>query len=157
VLAALSALAGLTACTPAARPLTAVRMLGNLPTVLLAACSDFQIDSISLYPDSGDATVAAGGPDRRLERSGSEVPADLPIFGSPPPGWVVASGRLTALAPGQKYGLAGYAHARPTVPITFTAEDLAALGAGEVLVGKRPGSHQKVTEREFRKRAKDSC
>jgi len=155
--AALATLAGLAACRPAAKPLAAVRLDGGQPTVLLATCPDFQIDAISVYVESGSATAAASGPGRRLERTGPQAPDRMPLLGQPPAGWSASDSSLTALAPGQAYGLTAYAHAQPTLTITFTAEELAALGVGEVLVGKQPSSHEKVTEKEFRKRAEDSC
>ncbi|MEW2427323.1 hypothetical protein AB0877_04840 [Micromonospora sp. NPDC047644] len=51
--------------------------------------------------------------------------------------------RLTTLAADQPYGLAAYDNARPTVPITFTAADLAELGPDEVLVGKHRAATRK--------------
>jgi hypothetical protein len=156
-LAVLVTLAGLAACSPAAKPLSALRLDSDRPTVLLAGCPDFQIDSLSVYPNGGSATAPASGPSRRLERTGSEVPDSMPLFGTPPAGWSVSDDGLTALAPGEAYGFTAYAQAQRTVTITFTPEDLAALGAGEVLIGKQPSSHEKVTEKEFRERAKDSC
>lgn len=156
-LAVLATLAGVAGCSPPAKPLVALRLDGGRPTVLLATCPGFRIDTLSLYSNSGSATVAAGGPNRWLERTGPGVPDSMPLFGTPPAGWSVSNGGLTALTPGQAYGLTGYAHARPTLTITFTAEDLAALGAAEVLLGKQPSSHEKVTEQQFRKRSEESC
>ncbi len=148
---------GLAGCSPAALPLTAVRAAGGEPVVLLAGCADFQIDSISLYTTTRDVTASVDGPDRRLRRTGTQVPESMPLFGPPPAGWEVTDDRLTALAADQPYGLAAYGDGGKTVPITFTAADLAELGPDEVLVGKTPSSHKKVTEREYRKRAKNAC
>ncbi|WP_089006592.1 hypothetical protein [Micromonospora viridifaciens] len=99
-------------------------------------------------------TAVVDGPDRKLRRTGTQVPESMPLFGPPPDGWEVTDDRLTALAADQPYGLAAYDNARPTVGITA---DLAGLGPDEVLVGKTPSSYKKVTEREYRKRAKDVC
>ncbi|SCE79624.1 hypothetical protein GA0074695_1189 [Micromonospora viridifaciens] len=148
---------GLAGCTPADRPLIAVRAADGEPAVLLAGCSDFQIDSISLLTTSRDVTALVDGPDRELRRTGTQVPESMPLFGPPPTGWEVTDDRLTALTADQPYGLAAYSNGRPTVPITFTAADLAELGPDEVLVGKTLSSHEKVTEREYRKRAKNAC
>jgi len=154
---ALALLTALGACTPAARPLTAVRVVGGQVTVLVATCTDFQLDTVSLYTDNSGSTGPALGPQRRLVRTGTDVPDSLQIFEAPPSGWSVAEAVLTALTPKQLYGLGGYAQAKSTVPIVFTAEDLAALGGDEVLVGRAPSSHEKVTEKKFRERAKKSC
>jgi hypothetical protein len=156
-LVALVALSGLAACGPADRPVTAVRAVDGEPVVLLAGCSDFQIDRVSLYPSSVDAPVPDGSPDRTLDRTGTTVPESMPLFGDPPSGWTADDGRLTALAAGQAYSVSAYADGGSAVPITFTAADLAALGPDEVLVGKKPSSHKKVTEREFHKQAKKAC
>jgi hypothetical protein len=156
-LVVLAALPGLAACTPADLPLTAVRVTGSKPVVLLASCADFEIDRISVYTTSRDATASVDGPDWKVERTGAEVPESMPLFGEPPAGWTVVDDGLAALAADQPYGLSAYDNGRGTVPITFTGADLATLGPGEVLIGKTPSSHEKVTEEEFRKRAKDAC
>jgi hypothetical protein len=153
----LAALPLLASCTPAERTLTAVRAVNGEPVVLIAGCADFQIDSITVHPTSKSVTASASGPERELKRSGSATAESLPLFGAPPAGWTVVDGGLTALVEGQAYGLAAYANGKHTVPIGFTATDLATLGAGEVLVGDPPSGHEKVTEKEFQKRAEDAC
>jgi len=153
----LAALPGLAACTPADRGLTAVRAAGGRPVVLLAGCADFEIDTVSVYTSSRDVTASVDGPDWEVQRTGVGVPDAMPLLGEPPRGWKVVDDSLAALAADQLYGLSAYADAHGTVPITFTDADLAALGPGEVLIGKTPSSHEKVTEQEFRKRAEDAC
>ena len=148
---------GLAGCTPAALPLTAVRAAGGEPVILLAGCADFEIDWISLYTTSRNVTALVDGPDRKLRRTGTQVPESMPLFGPPPAGWEVTDDRLTALAADQLYGLSAFGDGGKAVPITFRAADLAGLGPDEVLVGKTPSSHKKVTERDYRKRAKDAC
>jgi hypothetical protein len=156
-LVVLTALSGLTACSPRDLPLTAIRAVDGQPVLLLAGCPDLQIDSVSVYPESVDAPVPDGSPTRELDRTGPAVPESMPLFGDPPPGWTADDGKLTALAAGQAYGLMARADNRKAVPIVFTDADLAALGPDEVLVGKSPSSHKKVTEQEFRKQAKKAC
>jgi hypothetical protein len=152
VLVALAALPGLAACSPGDRALIAVGTAGGEPVVLLAGCDDFQIDSVTVYTQNDEAS-----PRRDLSRTGSELPGSMPLFGDPVPGWKVTGDQLTGLSASGSYGLAAYDGASRAVPIGFEAADLATLGAGEVLVGKPPGGHEKVTEREFRKRAEDDC
>lgn len=156
-LVALIAVSGLAACTPAARPMTAVRLVDGEPVVLLAGCADFQIDSVSVYAASGNSASAAPGHDRDIERTGDVVPESMPLFGDPPAGWRVTDKRLTALAPGQRYHLSAWGGTRKTVVITFADSDLAALGPDEVLVGKTPSTHKKTTEKKFREHAEDDC
>jgi hypothetical protein len=156
-LVVLAALPGLAACTPADLPMTAVRAAAGGPVVLLASCADFEIDRVSVYTSSRDVTASVDGPGWEAERTGGGVPDAMPLLGEPPAGWKVVDDSLAALTPDQPYGLSANDNGRRTVPITFTDADLAALGPGEVLVGKTPSSHEKVTEQEFRKRAKDAC
>ncbi|MFI5496097.1 hypothetical protein [Actinoplanes sp. NPDC051859] len=157
VLMVLAALPGLSACTPEAKPLTAIRAVDGEPVILLAGCPDFQIDSVSVYTESGDPTVAVDGPDRVLRRNGAPLPESLSLFGASPAGWTVTDERLTELAAGKSYGLSAFGDGGNVVPVTFTAADLAALGPGDVLIGKTPSSHEKVTEKEFRRQATEAC
>ncbi|MEU4161102.1 hypothetical protein [Actinoplanes sp. NPDC026670] len=155
---ALAALAGLAACTPADRPLLALRTAGGEPVMLIVSCDDFRIGRIYLYPLGDNPAVAVDGPERELERTGSAVPDSMPLFGEPPAGWAVTDDRLTALAPAQRYSLfAGTPDGDDTVPIAFTDADLAGLGPDEVLVGKAPISHQRMTEQEFREQGEKDC
>jgi hypothetical protein len=156
-LVVLAALPGLAGCGPPSRPLTAIRARDGQPVVLLAGCADFKIDDVSIVPESGDSTAVDNGPYRALNRTGSVVPDSMIFFDQPPAGWSVSQGVLTELAPDKTYNLMAYARADQTVPITFTSADLNALGPDEVLIGKLPGGHRKVTESDFRRRAKDSC
>jgi hypothetical protein len=156
-LVVLAALPGLAACGPPDRPLTALTVAGGAPVVLLAGCDDFTVDSLTVYTRGRNPTVAADGPNRQLDRTGSTTPQSVPLFGDPPAGWQVTDDRLTELAADQSYGLSAFSKGRNTVPIGFTAADLTALAPGEVLVGKVPSSNEKVTEKEFRKRAKKAC
>jgi len=156
-LVVLAALPGLAGCTPADLPMTAVRADGGHPVALLAGCSDFTIDRISVYTSTRDVTATVDGPNWKVESTGDQAPEVMPLLGEPPAGWKVIEDGLGQFAGDQPYGLMAYDNARGTVPITFTGADLTALGAGEVLVGKAPSSHEKMTESEFRKRAKDAC
>lgn len=153
VLAALPLLSG---CTPALRVLIAVRAVDGEPVALLLSCPDFQIDDVSVYTVHRSVTATENGPDRILQRTGPTVPSALKLFGPPPSGWKVVVDDLTALEPGQSYGLGAGASGRSAESVTFTAEDLAALAPDEVLAGD-PRSHEKMTEREFRDGAEDEC
>ncbi|SCE65723.1 hypothetical protein [Micromonospora chokoriensis] len=56
VLVTLAALAGLTACSPAAKPVLALRVADGQPALVIAECADFTADRISVY--TVDATPA---------------------------------------------------------------------------------------------------
>jgi hypothetical protein len=154
----LTALPGLAACTPAARPLVAVRAVDGRPTALLAVCDDFRIDAVRIYPNSREASASPATGQRRLERVGSSVPESLDLFGPAPAGWSAAVTELSAMEPGQTYTLAASDQGvqAQAVPL-FTLADLTALGPDEVLVRGDHLDHKKTTEKDFRDHAADSC
>ena len=150
--AALALLSPLAGCTPADRPVTALRLVDGRPTLLIESCPDFRVDSVSVYPDPGADAV-----EWEIDADGTPADsAEIPLLTSPP-GWSVRQRTLTSLAPGTEYGLSAFADADRTVPIHFTLADLEALGPDEVLVGERPSGSKVVSEADFREKAGDSC
>jgi hypothetical protein len=148
-LAALTTL--LAACTPADRPVTALRYLNNRP-VLLIACPTMTPDRISMYNSSGSPmiswTINRGATDTPL-------PAEVTLLETPP-GWAVSKQSLTVLQPGVEYSVAVSGRSN-AVPITFTLGELAALRSGQVLIGEVAPQRNAVRESQFRATARDAC
>jgi hypothetical protein len=152
VLAALALLSPLAACTPADQPVTALRLVDGRPTLLVLACPNFNVDSVSVYPGSG-----ADAFEWEINADGEPAnAAEIPLLTSPE-GWSVREASLTALTPGTEYGVSAFDDARRAVPIHFTLADLEALGPDDVLVGERPSGSKVVSEADFREKAGDSC
>jgi hypothetical protein len=162
-LVVLAALPGLASCSPAARPLIALRAVDGRPTILMASCDDFRIRSISVFPDSAGPTASVSTDRRRLERvdsppAANAEPESLDLFGAPPAGWTTAEAGLTGFTAGQSYTVAAYDRGRPAESVSlFTLADLSALGPDQVLVGDDRADHKATTEKEFRRKAADSC
>jgi hypothetical protein len=152
-LAALATLACLPACTPPEKAVTALRLVDGHPTLLILSCSDFQIDSVSVYQDDDSVSPR---PVWRIRREGGPVPGQLRLLQTPA-GWSATEESLSTLRPGTEYGIAAFAEARPAVPINFTLAELDALGPDQVLVGKSASRREAVSESAFRKKAKRSC
>lgn len=155
-LGVLAMLGTLSACTPADRPLTALRYVDGRPTLLVVACPDFQLDSLAVYPDGGPAASASTIEWQILRESGAP-PDQITLLGPPPTGWAAKQTSLTAFTPGQEYGVSAFDGADSAVPIHFTLADLEALAPGQVLVGKPASKRKAVSESTFRDDAGDSC
>jgi len=154
-LVALAALATLAGCSPADKPVTALRLVDGRPTLLIAACDAAEIDSVSVYAATGGATITAAWRARDPGSAGPP-PAEVTLLEAPP-GWSVSDSSLTAFAPGAAYTTAAYGSPGNAYPIDFTLERLGALGPGEVLAGEGHDEATAMSEGDFRARAKDSC
>jgi hypothetical protein len=154
VLCLLATLGTLSACTPADKPLTALRNVDGRPTLLVLSCPDFELDSLSVYPDPAGTGAAT---EWEIDRAGGAVPESITLL-EPPPGWTATQTTLTALDPAAGYSVSGFDDgADSTVPIHFTLADLTALAPDQVLIGKPASRREAVSEKEFREDAKDSC
>jgi hypothetical protein len=141
----------LTACTPAPKPVTALRYVNNRP-ILLIACPTINSGRISLYVDDDSPSAAW-----RIDREATDVPlpTEVTLFETPP-GWTVSEQSLTTLQPGVGYSVAMRGRSNST-PIRFTIANLAALRTGQVLVGKPTGPAKAVRESQFRATARNAC
>ncbi|TQJ20723.1 hypothetical protein FBZ33_0926 [Micromonospora sp. A202] len=151
VLVTLAALAGLTACSPADKPVIALRVVDGQPALVLAECADFTADRISVYT-IGVTPAASWTIDRD---SGSEV-TSLTLLETPPD-WHPAEQTLVAFDPNIEYSVAAYGNPRNAVPVRFTLAEVTGLGPEKVLVGGSAGKRKAVTETAFRDRAKKTC
>jgi hypothetical protein len=149
--AALLAAGLLAGCTPANKPVTALRWV-NGHAVLLIACPTMPSDRISVYLNSGSPSTA-WTIDRAAQAGG--LPGQVTLFEAPG-GWTVSDGSLTALQPGVRYDVWVLGHAK-SVPITFTVADLTALAGDQVLVGEPASRSKVVSESTFRADAKKAC
>jgi hypothetical protein len=148
-LAALTTL--LAACTPADKPVTALRYVNNRP-ILLIACPTMYPHRISLFTEGASPAAAW-----RIDRDATDVPLPTEVtLLDTPPGWTASEQSLTALQPDAVYAVALYG--RPNaVPITFTLDELAALRSGQVLIGEVASQRKAVSESKFRATAKHAC
>ncbi len=78
VLAALLAPLGLTGCSPAPLPITAVRAVDGRPVVLIAACAKFDPDRVSAFAE-------AGSPNQRwaVSRDGGSAAGEVRLLRYP--------------------------------------------------------------------------
>ncbi|MGC4876501.1 hypothetical protein ACLQ26_09615 [Micromonospora sp. DT43] len=151
ILVVLAALAGLSACSPADKPVLAVRAVDGQPVLLLAECAVFTADRISVY--TIDVTPAASW---TVDRDGGAAVAGVTVF-ELPSGWTIDEQTLVAFDSATEYSAAAYGTERNAVPVHFTLGELTGLAPGEVLVGEAAGKRKAVTEAAFRKRAKKVC
>jgi hypothetical protein len=148
-LAALTTL--LAACTPADKPVTALRYGNNHP-VLIIACPTIYPDRISLYTKG--ASPSAGW---TIDRDATDTPLPTEVtLLETPPGWTASEHSLTALRPGAVYAVALFDRSN-AVPITFTLDELAALRSGQVLIGEVASQRKAVRESKFRTTARNAC
>jgi hypothetical protein len=144
VLAA-STTVGLAACSPKAPQVTALRAVDGQPVLLIAACDGFDVARISVFPEETSSAEKW-----TVNRGTGAAPDEVPLLHAPQ-GWTAESGTLPALRPRTEYSVAAYGEqARPAVPIRFTVEQVAGLGAGEVLIGRPSGGGKAVSESKFR-------
>jgi hypothetical protein len=159
---ALAAVATLPACTPAERPVTALRLVDGHPTLVIESCPDFHVDGVRVFttdpsPAPGGVSSAAATRQRWVaDRTGGSVPGELRLLEASP-GWSVSERSLTAFAPGKEYVAWAFDQAAAAVSINFTLAELAALGPDDVLVGRPSSKRAAVSESRFREEAKESC
>ena len=111
-LVTLAALAGLSACSPADKPVLAVRAVDGQPALLLAECSVFTADRISVY--TIDVTPAASW---TVDRDGGAEVAGVTVL-ELPPGWTIDEQTLAAFDSATEYSAAAYGAQRDAIPFT---------------------------------------
>jgi hypothetical protein len=154
VLATLATLAG---CSPAAKPVTALRLVDGHPTLLVAKCDDANIDAVSVFTgDGATITEAWRARDPRLPAETGAPPDEIRLLEAPS-GWSVSDDSLTTFAPGVDYTATAYGSPGDAFPIDFTLEKLAALDPGQVLAGESNNEATAMSEKDFRDNAEDAC
>ncbi|MEU1399953.1 hypothetical protein ABZ403_28290 [Micromonospora zamorensis] len=151
VLVTLAALAGLAACTPADKPLTAIRVVNGQPVLVVAECAVFTATRIAVFTED-PAPPAKWA----IEREGTEQLAAVTLL-QPPPGWNVAEQSLAAFEPDIEYAVTAYGDHNDAEPIDFALDEVTGLGPDQVLVSGAGTKRKAVTETAFRDRAKKTC
>lgn len=156
VLAVVTVLGGLSGCTPADEPVTALRNVDGHPTLLIVSCSEVQIDRVSVF---GEGSTQNGtfqsGPKWTVGDLRRQIGGEVRLL-DPSTSLPVVEGDLTEFTPGAEYTVAAYGDP-DTIPIRFTVEEVAALAPGQVLVAPRPGERKAVSQSTFEKKARESC
>ncbi|WP_433652452.1 hypothetical protein ACQP2C_09045 [Micromonospora zamorensis] len=151
VLVTFAALAGLTACSPADKPLTALRVVNGQPVLMVAECAVFTATRIAVF------TVEPAPPAKwAIERAGTEQLAAVTLL-QPPPGWNVAEQSLAAFEPDIEYAVTAYGDQNKAESINFTLTQVSELRPDQVLVSDGGTKRKAVTETAFRDRAKKAC
>ncbi|MEH1165370.1 hypothetical protein V6V47_08280 [Micromonospora sp. CPCC 205539] len=150
-LVALAALLGLTACSPAEKPVSALRVVDGQPALVLAQCSVFTADRISV--STTDATPSESW---TIDRGGATEVTAVTLL-QPPSGWTVGEQSLVALKPDVEYALAASGRQNDAETVHFTLAEVTGLGPEQVLVGDGGSKRKAVTETAFRDRAKKVC
>ncbi|WP_433552995.1 hypothetical protein ACQP08_06310 [Micromonospora zamorensis] len=151
VLVTLAALAGLTACSPADKPLTALRVVNGQPVLVVAECAVFTATRIAVF--TGEPAPPAKW---AIERAGTEQLAAVTLL-QPPPGWNVAEQSLAAFEPDIEYAVTAYGDQNKAESINFTLTQVSELRPDQVLVSDGGTKRKAVTETAFRDRAKKAC
>ncbi|MEU7653548.1 hypothetical protein AB0C50_30435 [Micromonospora taraxaci] len=151
VLTTLVALAGLTACSPAEKPVLALRVVDGQPALVMAECAEFTADRISVY--TVDVTPAQSW---TIDRNGGGEVTNVTLF-ELPAGWTPDEQTLTAFEPGTEYSVAAYGDRHNAVPVHFTLAEVTGLGPDRVLVHEGQTQRKAVTETAFRDKAKKAC
>ncbi|MFC5924786.1 hypothetical protein [Micromonospora vulcania] len=150
VLVTLAALAVLSACSPAEKPVIALRVVDGQPTVVLAECAVFSAKRIAVFTTKLTPTAKWA-----IERDGGEEPGTVTLL-QPPPGWRVLEQSLVAFEPDIEYSVAAHGDRNDAETVRFTLAEVTRLGPEQVLVGS--GDERKaITETAFRERAKKVC
>ncbi|MEU8115765.1 hypothetical protein [Micromonospora sp. NPDC048947] len=150
---AFAALAGLTACTPAEKPVLALHVVGGQPALVVAECAEFTADRISVY--TVDATPATSWTiDRNGDGDGDVTEVS---FFALPAGWTPDEQTLTAFEPGVEYSVAAYGDRHNALPVHFILAEVTGLRPDQVLVNDGGTKRKAVTETAFRDRAKKVC
>ncbi|MET8461770.1 hypothetical protein [Micromonospora zamorensis] len=151
VLVTLAALAGLTACSPADKPLTALRVVNGQPVLVVVECAVFTATRIAVFTEE-PAPPAKWA----IERAGTEQLAAVTLL-QPPPGWNVAEQSLAAFEPDIEYAVTAYGDQNKAEPVHFTLAQVSELPPDQVLVSDGGTKRKAVTETAFRDRAKKTC
>ncbi|WFE49969.1 hypothetical protein [Micromonospora sp. WMMD1155] len=151
VLAALAALAGATACSPVDKPVLALRVVNEQPTLLVAECGVFTADRISVFtigvtPTKKWAIIREGGAE-----------AEAVTLLEPPPAWTVEQQTLATFEPAVEYAVTAYGDQTDADSVHFTLAQLTELGPDQVLVSDGGTKRKAVTETAFRDKAKKAC
>lgn len=149
---------GLSACSPAPENIIAVEAVnGSSARLLTMTCSEFAADQFGVYQDDGPdddlrkwaVTRAFTGP--RMD--------SVEVF-KQPDGWKTYSSKLTGFHKGSTYvatvngGIGGRA---VSGELTFGADQLMDLAAGEVLTSDGDGGTVTMGRNDFLKAADDHC
>ncbi|GIF20630.1 hypothetical protein BJ973_001465 [Actinoplanes tereljensis] len=149
----------LSACSPAAEPIAGMAMRDGKPVVLFLPCEEFATVSVSRdYPDPHDLRSRPPAPSWGFITSDA-VPGtavELPLFDRPAAPWEIDEEELTSLEAGERYSLSGLSF-RHAIFVHFTVDDLAALGADQVLTNTSKGKLKVVGRDAFASRARDGC
>ncbi|MCG5471141.1 hypothetical protein LADH09A_005119 [Micromonospora sp. LAH09] len=151
VLVTLAALAGLSACSPADKPVIAVSEIDGQPTLVLAECAAFTPTRISVF--TRGATPATNW---TIYRDGGEKLTAVTML-QPPLGWAIdTDSPLVAFQADVQYSVVAYGIEHNSRTVDFTLDEVTRLGVKQVLVGS--GDDRKaVTETAFRDKAKKAC
>ncbi|MEV4494202.1 hypothetical protein AB0J84_00630 [Micromonospora arborensis] len=144
-------MAGLSACSPADKPLIALRVVDGQPVLVVVECAVFTATRIAVF-NEGDAPAAKWA----IEREGTEELAPVTLL-QLPPGWKVAEQSLVAFEPGTEYAVTAHGDQNDANPIDFTLGEVTGLGPEQVLVSDGGTKRKAITETAFRDRAKKAC
>ena len=157
-LAVLATLAALAGCTPADKPVAALRLVDGRPTLLVVPCDEARIDWISVFttggttPPPGESGIVA---DWAANSPNGEAPEQVRLLEAPA-GWTVTKNSLTEFTPGTEYTATALGSPGDAFSIDFTLAALEVLGPDEVLVGEHPDA-KVMSEKDFRENADDAC
>lgn len=144
---------GVSGCTPASNRILALRLVDGRPTLLVAACGESELRTVSVFVDNDTDTDTSSW--TITHRSGS-VPSVITLL-DPLPGWEIQEKSLTRLRPEVRYRVGGYGAGADAFPLTFTLARLSQLGSREVLVADPKSEWKVVSEKEFRDGAREDC
>ncbi|MEU1642361.1 hypothetical protein [Micromonospora zamorensis] len=151
VLVTLAALAGLSACSPADKPVLALRVLDGQPTLFVAECAVFTADRISVFTIGVTPTAKWA-----IIREGGEKVATVTLL-EPPSGWRLEQQSLVAFEPDIVYSVAAYGDQNKAESVNFTLAQVSELRPDQVLVSDGGTKRKAVTETAFRDRARKAC
>ncbi|MFI6268560.1 hypothetical protein [Micromonospora zamorensis] len=151
VLVTLAALAGLSACSPADKPVLALRVLDGQPTLLVAECAVFTADRISVFTIGVTPTAKWA-----IIREGGEKVATVTLLESPS-GWRLEQQSLVAFERDIVYSVAAYGDQNKAESVHFTLAQVSELRPEQVLVSDGGTKRKAVTETAFRDRARKAC
>ncbi|MGW2625950.1 hypothetical protein [Micromonospora taraxaci] len=151
VLVTLAALAGLAACSPADKPVLALRVDDGRLTLLVAECDVFTAKRISVF------TIGLEPTQKWVITSADGENVAAVTLLEPPPGWRVEQQTLAAFEADIKYAVSAYGDQTNADSVNFTPTQVSELGADQVLVSEGGTKQKAVTETAFRDRAKKVC
>lgn len=151
VLLTLAALAGLSACSPADKPVLALHVADGRLTLLVAECDVFTAERMSVFTIGLTPTQKW-----TIARADGEKVAAVTLL-ELPPGWRVAEQTLATFEPDIEYAVSASGDQTNADSVNFTVAQVTELGPGQVLVSEGGTKQKAVTETAFRDRAKKAC